>query len=239
MSVANLPFETKPVRISVLCLPLLGTGALRMDAGEAAAIASAALHELLATCTSPNMRVVLTCGDAAAQEALAAMLGDVARTDERLMLVDKPLEELFGSYVRSTASHAAVAEAEARVYHAVDASWRWKLVNAPAIAQMRCCAPAGDGELDATVEETLRRLLVPQTGALADVRGVELPLGPDGAATAPLLLCVTPNSGNPAKADVVADPATARAALAQTYRQLCSVFRRIVALTDAGVRVLL
>lgn len=246
MSVSCLPFATVAVRVNVLCLPLLGTGVLGMDTREAAAIASAAIGEFLAAWKSPNMRVVLTASSTEEQEALAAGLGDVARADTRLAVVDTPLATLFSSYVRKTAALAdaplSERDGQPRVFHAVDASWRWKLVNAPAVAQQRCCAPAAQddfGAADATVEEALRRLLGARTGQLSEVRGVELPLAPRGAVSVPLLLCVAPNSRNAAKPDLVADPVVARAALAQTYQNLCDVFRRIVTLTDSGARVLL
>lgn len=206
-------------------MPLLGTGVLGMDVETAAAIAVAAVRE--AGALEGGARIVLAVEDAEAHRAVCELLAP------------HPVPHLVVKRVSAAAHlctwlHSTQAAAP-HVYHALECSWRWTLVNAPDVAR----APWGSSS---TVGEQVRACAGRGgPGRLAEVRALTLPAPADraGNAALPLLLCVAPNGGNAAKTDHIADAAVARAALAQTCRSLLAVFRRIAAATAAGATVVL
>ena len=202
-----------------LWMPLLGTGMLGMDAETAAAIALAAVRE--AGAPAGGARVVLAVEDAAAHRAVCAMLAP--HPVAHLVLEHASVADHVCACLRDDAgSSSGSGKAGTHVYHALECSWRWTLVNAPAVAR----APWGAGS---TVGAAVRAAAARGgPGRLAEVRAVALP------PALALLLCVAPNGGNAAKTDHIADAAVARAALAQTCRSLLAVFHRIAAATAAA-----
>lgn len=208
-----------------LWMPLLGTGVLGMDVGTAATIMLTAVRE--AGTMEGGARIVLAVDDDAAHRAVCALLEP--DTLPHLVVTRASVPEHVAACLRGEDSSSSGTH----VYHALECSWRWTLVAAPGLAR----EPCGNDE---TVGERVRAEAARAgPGRLAEVRALTLPAPRAGFPAIPLLLCVAPNAGNAAKADHIADPAVARAALAQTCRNLLAVFRRIAAATAAGATVVL
>ena len=207
-----------------LWMPLLGTGVLSMDVGTAATIMLAAVRE--AGTMEGGARIVLAVDDGAAHRAVCALVEP--DTLPQLVVTHASVAEHVAACLRGEDGSSST-----HVYHALECSWRWTLVAAPGLAHEPCGT-------DETVGERVRAEAARAgPGRLAEVRALTLPAPRAGVAAIPLLLCVAPNAGNAAKADHIADPAVARAALAQTCRNLLAVFRRIAAATAAGATVVL
>ena len=224
---ATAPAAPAPGGVCELWMPLLGTGVLGMDVETAAAIAVAAVRE--AGALEGGARIVLAVEDAEAHRAVCELLAP--HPMPHLAVKHVSVAAHLCTWLHSTQATAATAH----VYHALECSWRWTLVNAPDVAR----APWG---ASSTVGEQVRACAGRGgPGRLAEVRALTLPAPADraGNAALPLLLCVAPNGGNAAKTDHIADAAVARAALAQTCRSLLAVFRRIAAATAAGATVVL